>query len=157
MDIKMCGTASENSVTNQLLDVNPKTVYGAAKPPLMLVPRTALIHEAMAFADGAGKYGPYNWREKAVSSMTYLHACSRHIAQYLDREDIDRKSLVHHLGHARACLAVILDAEAVGNLIDDRPPAAPTSALLEQLTKEISDSVRDGSGSGTHTGGSRKD
>jgi hypothetical protein len=31
---------------------------------------------------------------------------------------------VRHLGHAKACLGILLDAEATGNLIDDRPLAA---------------------------------
>lgn len=126
--------SSEGEVASELLDTNPKTAYGAMKPPLSLVPRSALIHTAMAFKDGASKYGPYNWREKAVSVMTYLKAAERHHAQFLDGSDYDKKSLVHHLGHAMACYAIILDAMEVSNAIDDRPPKCDTTALLERLT-----------------------
>lgn len=121
----------------QQTDANPKTIYGATRPPLALVPRSSLIHEAMAFKDGASKYGPYNWREKPVSIMTYLHACERHIAQFLDGEEYDAKSGVHHLGHAKACLGIILDATLCNCAIDDRPVPAPTTALLGQLTVEL--------------------
>lgn len=129
--------SSEGEIGVELLDTNPKTVYGATKPPLSLSPRTALVHMAMAFKDGAEKYGPYNWREKAVSVMTYMNAAERHHAQFLDGDDYDIKSLVHHLGHAMACYAIILDAMAVGNAVDDRPPKCGTTELLERLTTMI--------------------
>lgn len=118
-------------------DTNPKTRFGATKPPLALIPATALIHCAMAFKDGASKYGPYNWREKAVSAMTYLNAIDRHSKQFLDGEDYDTDSLVHHLGHTMACCAIILDAIAVDNLIDDRPPKAPTADLIRRFTTKM--------------------
>ena len=41
---------------------NPKDAIGAAKLPLHLVPDTLRIYAAMAFAEGASKYGAYNWR-----------------------------------------------------------------------------------------------
>jgi dTDP-D-glucose 4,6-dehydratase len=119
-----------------LPDNNPKSVFGVKKPPLCLVPSTAVIHAAMAFKDGAKRYGPYDWREKTVSAMVYLHAAERHQKLYLDGEDIDPISGVHHLGHAIACLSIILDAAEVGNLIDDRPPSAPTGDLLRRLSEQ---------------------
>lgn len=128
---------SEGEIDTELLDTNPKTAFGATKPPLSLSPRTALVHMAMAFKDGAEKYGPYNWREKAVSVMTYMNAAERHHAQFLDGNDYDKKSLVHHLGHAMACYAIILDAMEVGNAVDDRPPKCDTTALLKRLTTTL--------------------
>lgn len=119
------------------IDDNPKTVHGDAKPPLHLVPATGTLHEAMAFADGAKKYGAYNWREKTVSSTTYLGAAKRHIDSWFNGEDTDPVSGVHHLGHARACLNIILDAQAVGNLNDNRPPKAPIAELIRTLTKPL--------------------
>ena len=124
------------SNSNEYPDNNPKTVYGLKKVALALNPFPALIHMARAFMDGARKYGPYNWRKKKVSSTVYIHAAQRHIAQWFDGEEQDPVSKVHHLGHAMACLAIILDAQAVGNLNDDRPPAANTGDLLRALTEE---------------------
>jgi len=117
-------------------DNNPKSVFGVKKPPLALVPSPALLHCAMAFKDGATKYGPYNWREKEVSVMVYLSAADRHLRQYLDGEDIDKVSRVHHLGHAMACCAIILDALECRTLIDDRPKKVDFTDLLERFTQE---------------------
>jgi hypothetical protein len=117
-------------------DNNPKSIFGVKKPPLALIPSSALVHCARAFKDGAIKYGPYNWRDKDVSAMVYLNAAERHIRQYLDGERKDIKSLVHHLGHAMACCAIILDAETCGVLIDDRPKALDLTKLLEEETDE---------------------
>lgn len=123
-------------------DNNPKTIYGNAKPPMHLVPAASTIHEAMAFGDGAAKYGPYNWREKTVSASTYIGAALRHIAAWFDGENIDPVSKVHHLGHAKACLGIILDAQLVENLNDDRPPVAPTGSLIASLTRKIPEETR---------------
>jgi len=114
---------------------NPKDVLAASESRVQmgLIPRTALIHTAMAFADGAKKYGAYNWREEGVGVMTYLDAADRHIADFLDGETAAGDSKAHHLGHAIACLAIILDAFAVGNVVDNRPPIAPTADFMEQV------------------------
>jgi len=100
---------------------NPKDAIGDTKPDLSLVPPAASLYLASAFADGAVKYGPYNWRENKVRTRVYVAAALRHISQYLDGEDIDPTSNRPHIGHALACLAIIADAKETGNLIDDRP------------------------------------
>jgi len=117
-------------------DNNPKTIYGVAKPPLNLIPAPALLHVAMAFGDGARKYGPYNWREKTVSSSVYVAAAMRHLASWQDGEEYDPVSGVHHLGHAMACMSIILDAQAVSNLNDDRPAPAPTAEMIIKMTRK---------------------
>jgi hypothetical protein len=89
----------------------------------------------MAFGDGAGKYGPYNWRGNKVKASVYIAAAKRHLAAWLDGERLAPDSGVHHLGHARACLAILLDAEATGNLVDDRPPSGTASELIAALTR----------------------
>ena len=114
-------------------DDNPKSVQGAKKHTLRYSPTAALIHMNSAFADGASKYGPANWREKGVATSVYIDAALRHIALYFDGgEQVASDSKAHHLGHAMACLAIILDAEAAGTLKDDRPTPMPN---LEALLK----------------------
>lgn len=114
-------------------DGNPKSVQGAKKLPLGLVPSTASAVMAAAFADGCRKYGKANWRETDVSAEVYVNAALRHLALWYDGgEEAARDSGCHHLGHAMACLAILVDAQAVGKLIDDRPPAVPN---LETLFK----------------------
>lgn len=104
-----------------LVDTNPKTQVGRNKPDVSLIPPVATMHQADAFMDGADKYGPYNWREKTVSIRTYIAAAKRHLDLFLDGEQVAKDSKVHHLGHAMACCAIMLDAMSVGNAIDDRP------------------------------------
>ncbi len=112
---------------------NPKDVLARSESRVLLhlIPSPALIHMALGFMDGARKYTPYNWRKEGVSATTYISAAQRHIAAWLDGEEDAQDSGVHHLGHALSCLAIILDGQAVGNLVDDRPAPAPTAALLE--------------------------
>ncbi len=106
----------------KLPNQNPKTALGAAKPQLQLIPPIALVEEAGAFALGAEKYGPFNWREVPVSISTYVAAAQRHLMAYWDGEDTDPESGLCHLAHARACMAIVLDAQSVGTCNDDRPP-----------------------------------
>jgi hypothetical protein len=118
-------------------DANPKTRFGMAKSPISLVPAGALVHMAEAFRDGAGKYGAANWRVDPVSTSTYLNAALRHMLAWQDGEELAADSGVHHLGHAAACLAILMDAQHAATLIDDRPPRAPTGDLIKRLTKTI--------------------
>jgi hypothetical protein len=117
---------------------NPKDLIGTKKPPLGLVPTAGIIHEAMAMKDGAAKYGPYNWREngKAVKYSVYHNAALRHIYAAFDGEECASDSGADHLGHARACLGIILDARECGMLIDDRPKPGSTAKLLAKLTEK---------------------
>lgn len=119
-------------------DTNPKDGIGATKLPLSLVPPVALAHASLAHLDGACKYGKWNWRVAGVRASIYIDAALRHIAAYNEGEKVAADSGVHHLGHALACLNILLDAESVGKLIDDRPPSGriPTE-LKEQVSKII--------------------
>lgn len=111
--------------------LNPKDAAAQGKVRLGLLPAAGIIHGALAATDGADKYGPYNWRTgPAISMMTYLDALERHIMALRDGEVYDFKSGVHHLGHVIAGAAIILDAEAVGQLVDDRPSVGPAGSLM---------------------------
>lgn len=125
---------------NKYPDNNPKTLAGASRLPLHLVPPSATHHLAMAMADGAKKYGPYNWRTSPISVSTYISAAQRHMSAYWDGEQNASDSGVHHLAHAMACFALLLDAESLGVLVDDRPPkgkAAELQAAYANKHKEV--------------------
>ncbi len=109
---------------------NPKDLLGVLKAPLGMVPPALLIEVAPAMAEGARKYGAFNWREKDVRAHIYYEAMLRHLAAWYDGEQRAADSGVKHLGHVGACIAILLDAEANGNLIDDRPAKGPAAALL---------------------------
>lgn len=117
-------------------DNNPKTAVGAKKVPLHLVPPSAGHYLALAFANGATKYGPYNWREKGISSSVYYAAAKRHLDAWWDGEDKADDSKIEHVAHAMACCALILDSASVGKLNDDRPPRGAASRLQAEYLKE---------------------
>jgi hypothetical protein len=118
-------------------DGNPKSLQGAKKYSLRYLPLSANIAVNQALEDGAKKYGPANWREKGVAISVYVDAALRHINQFYDgKQDDASDSGAPNLGHAMACLAIIIDAMAEGSAIDDRPfPAKDTDALLKREVK----------------------
>lgn len=118
---------------------NPKDRIGDTKPPLHLIPPAAEILEAVVMGLGAKKYGPFNWRSSSIRATVYIAAARRHLAQWLDRQDDDPESGVSHLAHARACLGILLDSQATGHLIDDRPEPGAASALITRLTTASAD------------------
>lgn len=113
-------------------DGNPKSLQGAKKFSLRYLPLPAQVAVNQALEDGAKKYGPANWREKGVATSVYIDAALRHIELYFDcGQKVASDSKVHNLGHAMACLAIIIDAEHNGSLQDDRPfPCKDGDALL---------------------------
>ena len=46
---------------------------------------------------------------------------------------------VHHLGHAKACLSIVLDAQAYDCLCDDRPV---NRGVFSRLLAELSDKIK---------------
>lgn len=135
---KADGTAETPVITPEVAKaagLNPKDAVGQKKAPLHLIPVAALAAEAAAFRDGVRKYGAANWRITGVQASIYIAAALRHISLWYDGgEDVASDSKVKHLGHARACLGIVLDAEACGTLTDDRPPAVPgLEAILAGL------------------------
>jgi hypothetical protein len=118
-------------------DANPKDSIGATKLPLHLVPATALAVASLAHLDGATKYGAWNWRIAGVRASIYLDAVHRHLALWTNGEERAVDSGVHHLGHALACINILIDAEAAGMLTDDRPPAVNLGAMFASLTPEV--------------------
>lgn len=113
---------------------NPKDLIGSRKPDLSLIPPSALVLDALVMADGARKYGPYNWREKPVRARCYVAAALRHLLAYLDGEDNATDSGLSHLAHARAGIGILIDAIETGNVIDDRPLPGAASRLIRENT-----------------------
>jgi len=114
---------------------NPKDIIGSAKLPLNLVPSTLQVFAAQAFAEGATKYGAFNWRVAGVRASVYKAAHDRHMEKYWNGEWADPVTGVPHLASAIACLAIILDAGVAGKLTDDRPPAIPLASVIEEGEK----------------------
>jgi len=102
------------------MGINPKDALGSAKLPMHLWPETATAVGCLAFLDGAGKYGRSNFRATPIRASVYVAAAKRHLNAWFEGEAIADDSGIPHLGHALACLAILVDAEAAGNLHDDR-------------------------------------
>jgi len=104
---------------------NPKDAIGGTKVPLSLVPAAFKTYAALGLAEGAFKYGRWNFRASPVVGSIYLDALERHLDKYKNGQWADAKTGVPHLANAAASLAVLIDAHTQGTLIDDRPPAQP--------------------------------
>lgn len=117
------------------MDSNPKDLIGIKKPQLGLLPGAGKIYGALAMADGAVKYGPYNWRDKKVRYTIYLDAIERHLLALRDREDVAADSGIPHLGHIIACAGILADAVEGGFILDDRPLSGPSAVLIAKFTK----------------------
>lgn len=106
--------------------MNPKDLIGASKPNYDCVPLPVLYEVGMAMAEGAHKYGPFNWRKDRVVISTYLSAAKRHLDAFKEGEDIDPDSQLSHISKAIAGLMVVRDAMICEMAIDDRPSSGPT-------------------------------
>jgi hypothetical protein len=112
---------------------NPKDIVGSTKLSLSIVPDTLQICAAMAFLEGALKYGRFNWRVVGVRATIYLDALKRHIAKWENGQDRDKLTTVHHLDNAIACLGIIRDAMIYGKLEDDRAPCPNPDAMADLI------------------------
>lgn len=93
--------------------------FDNGKPPLSLIPTSALSVESRVMGFGASKYGRDNWR-RGMEWSRLIDAAMRHIAAFNDGEDIDPESGIHHLGHARCCLAFLIEYADKKLGVDDR-------------------------------------
>jgi hypothetical protein len=127
-------------------DTNPKDVAATTRIPLFLCSAIASAKWALAQFAGMIKYGAWNWRRAGVRSSVYLSAARRHIDAYTSGEEVDPVDGTDHRANVMACMAILMDAEACGKLIDDRPPSVsvrPTyaegEALMAKLLKQYAD------------------
>lgn len=107
-----------------LLTTFDSPISGAAKhddgkPPLGMIPRSALIEEAYVMGFGAEKYDRDNWR-KGMAWSRLIDASFRHLAAFNDGEDFDPETGLHHLAHARCCMAFLIEYMTTHPELDDR-------------------------------------
>jgi hypothetical protein len=93
--------------------------YDDLKPTLAYIPKIALYTEGDAFKYGAKKYNAWNYKN-GISVTRTLSAALRHIYEFLDGENYDKESGAHHLGSARANIAMALDTLFKHPEMDDR-------------------------------------
>jgi len=124
-------------MTTETKDTNPKDAIGSKKLPMHLIPGSAKAYLALAFLEGASKYGKYNWRVAGVRASIYLDAIERHMEKFTNGEWGDPETGVPHLASVMACAAIILDAFVIGKLTDDRPPCGDEAAVIDGLSEQV--------------------
>lgn len=129
-------------ITSKAISTNPKDLVGNTKVSLSKLPVIAVAHGAMAMMDGASKYGAYNWRDKEVIASIYVDAAKRHLDCWFEGQEAASDSKVHHLGHAIACCAILLDAQAKDKLVDDRPLDANDLSFMEDQLAKMSEIIK---------------
>ena len=111
---------------------NPKDILASRKVALGLLPGAGKIYGALAMSQGVKKYGPYNWRDKAVKMTVYLDAIERHLLALRDGEWKDPDSKVPHMGHIIANASIVLDANSIGKLVNDLPEVGASAKILDE-------------------------
>lgn len=91
------------------------TKHDAGRLRPSLLPELGLEEVAQVLEYGARKYGANNW-DKCEDPRRYHDAARRHMAKYnnarqRDHEDADEESGLSHLGHAAACLLILIELE----------------------------------------------
>lgn len=93
--------------------------HDAFKPPLGLIPKSALDEEAAVLSFGAEKYETHNWR-KGMPWSRMINAALRHLTAFNEGNDFDNESKLHHLAHVRACCAFLIEYMTTHPEFDDR-------------------------------------
>lgn len=68
------------------------------KPKWSLVPQSALLPMVEVLEFGADKYAPNNWM-KGLSYRETYESLKRHLDSFIEGEDMDPESGLHHIGH----------------------------------------------------------
>lgn len=112
---------------------NPKHIQAMkdGKAPLEYLVDFVMTGDAYVHKCGADKYGMRNWTIDEIKASTYIAAIRRHLKAWSEGEDLDPDSGWSHLYHIRAGCAIVLDADNVGKLIDDRNRAESISQDME--------------------------
>lgn len=125
---------------------NPKDQVATTKLPLHLVPGCIKSYAALAFMEGAAKYGAHNWRVSGVRASVYKSALERHLEKWWNGEWADADTGVPHLASVIACAGIILDADLLDKLNDDRPPSCDMSDFIngcEGVVKRLTEMFAD--------------
>lgn len=129
----------DTAVAAEIVDfkeTNPKDLVGVKKPAISFIPNPALLFLSKVMVLGAKKYGKMNWRSKPIKYSVYYDAAMRHMMAMIDGQNNDPESNMPHAAHVMACMSIILDAIATGNLIDDRHTPTKTAELISELTEK---------------------
>lgn len=116
---------------------NPKDSIGVKKVSIMKLPLQVVMEVSLAMLEGSCKYGAHNYRKAGVRTTVYIDAAvGRHLIPFVEGQDIDPASGIHHVTKAIAGLMVLRDAMLNDKCYDDRPIKANNQNWLEDLNKQ---------------------
>ena len=121
----------------EIKETNPKDSVGIKKAPLHMVPPAVMFEIGLGLAEGARKYGSYNFRSAGVRASVYYDALMRHMCQWWEGEDIDNDSNLSHVTKALSCLTVLRDAMMNNMWNDDRPIKHKNQEWLRENNKKM--------------------
>lgn len=93
--------------------------HDGRKPPMALLPGSALLEISKVLGFGATKYDEWNWKG-GFKWTRVASAVLRHIFAWLGGEDKDTETGLSHLAHAACGLLFLLDFEVNKSGEDDR-------------------------------------
>ena len=88
--------------------------FNSSKPRWSLVDYPSLLPLVQVLEFGANKYGENNWK-KGLSYTQTTESLLRHVYAFLDNQDIDEESKLHHIGH------ILCNAMFLSYMIKNRP------------------------------------
>lgn len=88
--------------------------YNSNKPKWSLVDYESLLPLVQVLEFGASKYGENNWK-KGLSYTETTESLLRHVYSFLQGEDTDEESKLHHIGH------ILCNAMFLSYMIKNRP------------------------------------
>lgn len=89
------------------------------KPPVDLIPSSALFEIAKVLGFGAKKYSRAQWTG-GIEYSRLIAAAQRHLMQFNSGEDIDNQSNLSHVAHAATNLCFLLWMIQNKQEMDDR-------------------------------------
>lgn len=105
---------------NLSVSANGSKRYNKNKPPVHLVPPSAITAMAEVLGYGARKYDARNWEKGAEYSVPYS-SLMRHLLAWWEGEEYDSESGLPHSYHVLMNAAMIVHYEKNNPELDDRP------------------------------------
>ena len=123
-------------------DPNFALRYNTGKPQIHQVPKSLVTGVAEVLEFGARKYQKHNWRKGNDWNISY-DSGMRHMMSWWEGEDIDPESKLHHLKHAAANIAFLMEmVEKEQTQFDDRPKIeVETDEIGEKVLEHCKDQV----------------
>lgn len=88
--------------------------YNEGKPRWSLLPMKTLEGAVKVLEFGSEKYEDYNW-VKGLHVRGVYESLQRHLNSFMDMEDFDKESGLHHIDH------VICNAIFIKYMLDNKP------------------------------------